>query len=147
MVNYVKEGDLPQKEVIRLLRISGNRIKKLREEHMSTEDWYTSPTKGRPSIFYRPSGIAKLQIHHAAARILPLAVPRFQQAVMLPLPPNKQGNRIWARVKQQTGKWEKHPVLITQKIARHLRPGKPFKVNLVEDENGNKSYRHEILCP
>ena len=147
MVDKPKEGDLPQTEVIKLLRISGNRIKKLRDEHMSTDDWYTAPTKGRPSIFYRPSGIAKLKIHHAAGRFLPLAVPRFQQAVMLPLPPNKRGNRVWARIQQKDGRWEKHAVLVTEKIKRHLHTNKPFKVQVVENENGAKSYRHESLCP
>ena len=114
---------------------------------MTTEDWYRLSGRGRPQVIYRPSGVAKLQVHLAAARILPLAVPRFQQAIALPLPPNKRGNRIWARIKQVDGKWEKHPVLITEKIKQHLPPGKPFKVQLVEDSDGNKSYRHEILCP
>ena len=147
MVSELEKGDLPQKQVLKLLKISGNRIKKLRDEHMTTEDWYRLSGRGRPQVIYRPSGVAKLQVHLAAARILPLAVPRFQQAIALPLPPNKRGNRIWAGIKQVDGKWEKHPVLITEKIKQHLPPGKPFKVQLVEDSDGNKSYRHEILCP
>ena len=147
MVSELNRGDLPQKEVLELLRISGNRIKKLRDEHMTTDDWYSYRGKGRPQIIYRPSGVEKLRVHHAAARILPLAVPRFQQAICLPLPPNKQGNRIWARIKQASGRWEKHPVLVTEKIKRHLAPRKPFKVQLVENDDGKKSYRHEKLCP
>ena len=147
MVTQPEKGDIPQKEVLKLLRISGNRIKKLRDDHMTTDDWYRVPGRGRPQVIYRPSGIAKLQIHHAAAKILPLAIPRFQDAITLPLPPNKKGNRIWARIKQVDGRWQKHPVLVTDKLRSHLAPRKPFKVQLVENENGEKSYRHEKLCP
>ena len=139
--------DLPQQEVLELLKISGAKIKTLRDNHMTTEDWYQVASKGRPRVMYRPSGVAKLKIHLAAADILPLAVPRFQDAICLPLPQNERSKHIWAKVRQVGGEWERHPVLVTPRIRAYLLPGKPFKVQLVETEDGEKSYRHESLCP
>ena len=141
------KDDLPQKDVLALLRISGAKIKKLRENHMPTEDWYRVASKGRPKVMYRPSGVAKLRIHLAAADILPLAVPRFQEAVCLPHPINERSRHIWARIRQVGGEWERHPVLVTPRIRAYLLPGKPFKVQLVDTEDGEKSYRHESLGP
>tara|TARA_R100001163_G_scaffold27545_1_gene22283 strand:+ start:25 stop:477 length:453 start_codon:yes stop_codon:yes gene_type:complete len=141
------KDDFPQTEVVKLLKISGAKIKTLRDNHMTTADWYQVASKGRPRVMYRPSGVAKLQIHLAAAEILPLAVPRFQEAVCLPMPINERSKHIWARVRQTSGEWERHPVLVTPRIRAHLFPGKPFKVQIVETEDGEKSYRHESLCP
>jgi hypothetical protein len=141
------EDDMPQKEVLKLLKISGAKIKTLRENHMTTDDWYRVMCPGRPRVMYRPTGIAKLKVHLAAADILPLAVPRFQDAVCLQMPQNERSKHIWARVRQLSGEWERHPILVTPRIRAFLSPGKPFKVQLVETEDGDKSYRHESLCP
>ena len=141
------EDDMPQKEVLKLLKISGAKIKTLREIHMTTDDWYRVMCPGRPRVMYRPTGIAKLKVHLAAADILPLAIPRFQDAVCLQMPQNERSKHIWARVRQLSGEWERHPILVTPRIRAVRSPGKPFKVQLVETEDGDKSYRHESLCP
>ena len=104
------EDDMPQKEVLKLLKISGAKIKTLRENHMTTDDWY-------------------------------------RDAVCLQMPQNERSKHIWARVRQLSGEWERHPILVTPRIRAFLSPGKPFKVQLVETEDGDKSYRHESLCP
>ena len=141
------EDDMPQKEVLKLLKISGAKIKTLRENHMTTDDWYRVMCPGRPRVMYRPTGIAKLKVHLAAADILPRAVPRFPDAGCLQMPQNERSKHIWARVRQLSGEWERHPILVTPRIRAFLSPGKPFKVQLVETEDGDKSYRHESLCP
>ena len=140
------KGDLQQKDVMVLMNISGTTMKKIREKHLATTDWYyDSSQPGRPRIMYRPTGVAKLQVHHAAADVLPLMVPRFCKAVVLKFAQNPKV--VMARIELPTGEWVKGPVFVTEKIKQYLVPGKPMKVQVIEDDNGRRSYRHEKLCP
>jgi hypothetical protein len=140
------EDDLQQKDVLASMRCSGGVLKKIRDAHLASNDWYYDDTQpGRPRIMYRPTGIAKLKVHHAAAEVLPLMVPRFCRAVVLKFAQNPKV--VMARIELPTGDWIKAPVFVTEKIKQYLVPGKPMKVQLIEDEQGNRSYRHEKLCP
>ena len=144
--NTPPENDLQQKDVMELMNISGTTMKKIREKHLATNDWYYDHSQpGRPRIMYRPTGVAKIKVHHAAAEVLPLMVPRFCKAVVLKFAQNPKV--VMARIELPTGEWGKGPVFVTEKIKQYLVPGKPMKVQVIEDENGNRSYRHEKLCP
>ncbi len=95
MSEEVTEHDMPQKEACKLMNISGGTMKKLRDRHLATDDWYYVREKGqKPKIMIRPTGIAKLRVHYAAAEVLPLMVPRFCQAKVIRFatnPKNRDG--------------------------------------------------------
>jgi hypothetical protein len=140
------KDDLQQKDVMSMMNISGTTMKKIRDKHLASNDWYYDSSKpGRPRIMYRPTGVAKIKVHHAAAEVLPLMVPRFCRAVVLSFAQNPKV--VMARIELPTGEWVKGPVFVTEKIKQYLVPGKPMKVQLIEDEQGRRSYRHEKLCP
>lgn len=146
MSEEVTEHDIPQREACQLMNISGATMKKLRDRHLATDDWYFVRVKGqKPKIMLRPTGIAKLRVHYAAAEVLPLMVPRFCQAKVIRFATNPK--IVMARIQLHTGEWIKGPVFVTEKLKRNLHPGKPFRVQIIEDDEGNKSYRHEKLCP
>tara|TARA_B100000579_G_scaffold12307_1_gene9059 strand:- start:466 stop:906 length:441 start_codon:yes stop_codon:yes gene_type:complete len=146
MSETVTEHDMPQKEACDLMNISGATMKKLRERHLATDDWYYVERKGgRPRIMIRPTGIAKLKVHYAAAEVLPLMVPRFCRAKVIKFATNPK--IVMAGIELPTGEWVKGAVFVTEKIKQHLGEGKPFRVQVIEDEDGNRSYRHEKLCP
>lgn len=140
------EHDMPQKEACAMMNISGTTMKKLRDRHLATDDWYFAESTGpKPQIMIRPTGVAKLKVHYAAAEVLPLMVPRFCRARVIKFAQNPK--IVMARIELPTGEWVKGAVFVTEKIKRHLAPNKPMKVQVIEDEQGNRSFRHEKLCP
>ena len=146
MSEQESEHDMPQKEACALMNISGATMKKLRERHLASNDWYYAKGDSpRPHIMIRPTGIAKLKVHYAAAEVLPLMVPRFCRAKVIKFAQNPK--IVMARICLPTGEWVKGAVFVTEKIKRHLAVNKPMKVQVIEDEHGNRSYRHEKLCP
>jgi len=146
MSEQESEHDMPQKEACELMNISGTTMKKLRDRHLASDDWYYADSAGRTKqILIRPTGVAKLKVHYAAAEVLPLMVPRFCRAKVIKFAQNPK--IVMARIELPTGEWVKGAVFVTEKIKRHLVPNKPMKVQVIEDEHGNRSYRHEKLCP
>mgnify|MGYP003148498866 CR=1 FL=1 len=143
--------DVPQGEIVKMLNLSGNSIKKLRDNHLTSEDWYRETKeerkglRGPPRVMFRPTGVAKLRVVNAAASIAPLAVPRFCDSIVIGQAINRKYVRC--KVKLPTGEWVRGHVLKPPKLRNFLRTGKKIRVQLVEDKDGNRSFRHETLCP
>lgn len=143
--------DVPQGDLREMLNLNGRQMKKLRDNHLTTEDWYLEKKadrkglKGPPRVMFRPTGVAKLRVVNVAASIAPLAVPRFVDAIVIGQAINRKYVRC--KVKLPTGEWVRGHVLKPTKIRNFLRVGKKIRVQIVEDKDGNRSYRHETLCP
>lgn len=113
-----------------------------REEHLTEEDWYRGPKKGDP-VMLRPSGQQRLLVADAVEEIVPLAVQRFESLVVLRAAKNPKW--VWCEYEDVNLGRVKVPVLCG-KFAKRCVKGKVIRCQVIESEDGNKTFRFEKLA-
>jgi hypothetical protein len=146
--------DLTTTEFIARCRLDPHRVKRLREESLTSEDWYiVKKGAGRPGYRYRESAVMKAIMLQVVGRSLPLAIPKFLRAKVTG--PAKNPRYILCKIWLPNGETVKGAVLVNDRLKRNLTKGKALKVQCITkmEDNGKggqtarRSYRHEKLCP
>ena len=147
--------DLTTKEFISHCRLDPHRVKRLREESLTTDDWYVvkKGASGRPGYRYRESAVMKIQMIQVVGRSVPLAIPKFLRAKVLG--PAQNQRYVLCKVWLPNGDTVRGAVLVNARLKRNLKRNKMLKVQCItkmEDDGkggqtARRSYRHEKLCP